>query len=144
MTHHRRRQVLCAAASVLVGTADLWCARRGIASAAVGLSLALPVLVAAAVHAGRRHRLVLDTHLRARRAVLGDAPRFTPARPCCSFWRAAAGAAHAPDCARARGAGAGTGTASAWRELYEACCLRGWESRGAAHEAGTCLRRAAA
>ncbi|MEU6812830.1 hypothetical protein ABZ920_28395 [Streptomyces sp. NPDC046831] len=144
MTYHRRRQVLCAAASVLAGAADLWCTGRGIASAAVALSLAVPVLAAAAVQAGRRDRLVLDAHRRARRAALGEAPRFTPARPCCSFWRAAEGADHTPDCARARRSGAGAGTASAWRELYEACCLRGWESRGAVHETGTCLRRAAA
>ncbi|MFF9309818.1 hypothetical protein ACF1BS_02805 [Streptomyces sp. NPDC014748] len=41
------------------------------------------------------------------------------------------------------GAGAG-GTAVAWRELYETCCLAGWESRGGVHDPRACPGRSAA
>ncbi|MFI2642151.1 hypothetical protein [Streptomyces sp. NPDC018610] len=46
-----------------------------------------------------------------------------------------------PDHARDPGgaaAGGGAGTAGVWRELYEACCLTGWESRGSVHDPRAC------
>ncbi|MGW4275776.1 hypothetical protein [Streptomyces sp. SID10815] len=49
--------------------------------------------------------------------------------------------AHGPDQVRDSG---GAGTAGAWRELYETCCLTGWESRGSLHDPGACPGRTAA
>lgn len=146
MSRHLRRHLLCVLLAVAFGAVGLWSVVNGMRAAAAVPALGVPVLMVAAARAGRSHRLLLASHRRARRAALGDARPVAPARPCCSFWRAPAGAAHEPDCARvSRPAPRRTsGTTRAWQELYEACCLRGWESRGSVHDVRLCARRAAA
>ncbi|MEU6406653.1 hypothetical protein [Streptomyces sp. NPDC046985] len=51
-------------------------------------------------------------------------------------------AAHGPDCVCDWGADGGA--AHAWRDLYETCCLSGWESRNSVHDPGLCRHDASA
>ncbi|MFK0168976.1 hypothetical protein ACIQU5_09250 [Streptomyces sp. NPDC090306] len=143
MTHHRRRQALRAAAAVLAATGGAGCAAAGWWAPAASLGVGAVVLAAASAHAGLAHRRTVADHLRARLTALGSSPGpLAVPRPCCAFWRASRGAVHAPDCVHASGLQAEV--ERGWRELDEACCLRGWESRGGEHDARACARSTAA
>ncbi|MEU7059461.1 hypothetical protein [Streptomyces sp. NPDC046197] len=142
MTHHRRRQLLCVTWAVVVGAVALWSLGHRLLTPASVLTPGALILLVAAALAGRSHRPVLGGHRRARRTALIDTPRAAPARLCRSFRRAPEGAAHGPG--RARGRRAAGDATRAWQDLHDACCLRGWESRGAVHDPGGCVRRASA
>jgi hypothetical protein len=144
MKTHRRSTTACSAGAALAGAGALWCWYAGgrpevrtalLLSSAAGLT-------AAAVLAARDRARLVRAHRLAGRLALGPAPRVAPLAPCCPFWLTTDASGHHPDCVRAQGP-AGE-AARGWQELDEACCLRGWESRGAVHDPRTCVRTAAA
>ncbi|KUN99993.1 hypothetical protein AQJ84_09935 [Streptomyces resistomycificus] len=133
---------MCAAGALLAGIGGARCADGPHWVPAATLLLTALGLAAAAAREARAHSRVVEAHRLARQAALGVRPRWSPPRPCCDFWRGFEGADHHPDCVRADGTAAQV--ARAWRELHTACCLRGWESRGAVHDPEACAVRAAA
>ncbi|MGW0337477.1 hypothetical protein ACWD0J_37635 [Streptomyces sp. NPDC003011] len=142
MHHHRRSRVVCSAGALLTGIGAARCAGGPHGRAAAVLVLVTLGLVAAAVRASRTHAQLVRAHRLARHLALGAAPRWPAPEPCCDFWRVRDDAGHLPDCRHADGPAAEV--ARGWRELDAACCLRGWESRGAVHDAGACVSRTAA
>ncbi|GHD85819.1 hypothetical protein [Streptomyces naganishii] len=69
MTHHRRRQLLCALFAVPVGAVAAWSAAVRLWVPACVLALALPVLLTASARAGRAHRTLVAAYRRAARAA---------------------------------------------------------------------------
>jgi hypothetical protein len=127
MKNHRRTRAVCSTGALLAAVGAAWCADGRHGTQAALLTLAALGLLAAAVLAARAHGRTVRAHR---------------LEPCCEFWRNADIADHHPDCVRADGPAAEA--ARGWRELHTACCLRGWESRGAVHDPDTCASKAVA
>jgi hypothetical protein len=142
MKNHRRTRSVCSIAALLTAAGAAWCAGGGRGTQAAVLTLVTLGLLAAAVREARAHGRTVRAHRLAVRAALGTAPRLPAPEPCCDFWRNADVTDHRPGCVRADGPAAEV--ARGWQELHSACCLHGWESRGAVHDPAVCASRAAA
>jgi hypothetical protein len=142
MLNHRRSRAVCSAGALLTGLGAAWCAGGPHGRAATGLALVTLGLGTVALRAARAHAQLVRAHGLARHLALGAAPRRPAPEPCCDFWLLRGEAGHLPDCLHADGPAAEV--ARGWRELHAACCLRGWESRGAVHDLDACVSTTAA